>query len=125
MANAVRGEVPLKLEDGREFTLVLDFDALVEAEGAYGKPLAQMMGDLSGGFVGSIRAVLWGAMRAKHPDIALRDVSAMVLSNGEAIGTALTAAVEAAFPDASAEGKAPAAKAQRGKASGASGAKRG
>ena len=67
--NPVKGEVPLKLSDGREFVLVLDFEALVEAESAYGKPLAQVMADAATGFVGATRALLYGALRAKHPAV--------------------------------------------------------
>ena len=43
MANAIKGEVPLNLSDGRNLTLIMDMEALVEAESAYGKPLAQMI----------------------------------------------------------------------------------
>lgn len=123
MANPVKGEVPLNLTDGRKLTLVLDFEALVEAEGAYGKPLPQMMGDASQGFVGAVRALLYGALRAKHPQITLRDASALFQTDAEAVSASLEQAASAAFPkeqSGSAEGKAP----QPGKTSGRSGAKR-
>ena len=32
MANPVKGEAPLVLSDGREFTLVLDMEAMLSAE---------------------------------------------------------------------------------------------
>jgi hypothetical protein len=123
MANSVKGEVPLKLGDGQGFTLVMDMEALVEAEGAYGKPMAQMMADAGQGFVGASRALLYGALRAKHPDLTLRDASGMLASDGEAVAAAISDAVEKGFPDAkaSAGGKVPH---PRGKRSGSSGAKR-
>src|SRR6478609_4662181 len=120
--NPIKGEVPLRLSDGREFVLVLDFEALVEAEGAYGKPLAQVMADASAGFVGASRALLYGALRAKHPGITLRDASALFLEHADDVSAALEQAATAAFPDASAEGNAGSP--QRGPTSGGSGAKR-
>jgi hypothetical protein len=128
MANPVKGEVPLGLSDGRVFVLVMDMEALVEAETAYGKPLQQVMADASKGFIGASRALLFGALRAKHPDVTLREASAMFMSDPDAAGEALTAAVEAGFPDAkaSAEGKArakPRGSLPSGKISGRSGVK--
>jgi hypothetical protein len=120
--NPVKGEVGLTLSDGRKLTLVMDMEALVEAESAYGKPMAQVMADASAGFVGASRALLYGALRAKHPDVSLRDASAMFASDADAVGQALTQAVEKGFPDAAnAEGKQGAR--PRGKTSGSSGAK--
>jgi hypothetical protein len=123
MANAIRGEVPLNLSDGRTFTLIMDMEALVEAESAYGKPLQKMMADAAQGFVGASRALLYGALRAKHPDVTLRDASAIFMTDADAAGEALTEAVEKGFPDAakSAEGK---VSRPRTKTSGGSGAKR-
>lgn len=124
MAIALKGEAPLKLSDDREFTLVLDMEALIEAEAAYGKPLEQMMGDAARGFVGASRALLYGALRARHPSITLRDAATMFMSDLEAVTDALGKASEAGFPKASAEGNA-AAPAQAGKPSGSNGAKPG
>lgn len=124
MANPVKGEVPLNLVDGRTFVLVMDMEALVEAEAAYGKPLAQVMADAAAGFVGASRALLYGALRAKHPTTSLREASALFASDSEAVGEALTAAVEAGFPDVSAGGNVPRPKPNPlGKRSGGSGAK--
>ena len=123
MPKPVKGEVPLSLNDGREFVLVLDFEALVEAESAYGKPLALMMNDAKAGFVGAVRAMLYGALRAHHPDITLREASALFIGHTDEVTAALEGAAEAAMPDASAEGNAPSPR--RGKTSGGSGAKPG
>jgi hypothetical protein len=124
MPNPIKGEVPLKLSDGREFVLVLDFEALVEAEAAYGKPLARVMADAGAGFVGASRALLYGALRANHPAITLRDASGLFLEHAEAVSEALEKAAAAAFTeDASAEGNG--GKPRRGKTSGSSGAKPG
>jgi hypothetical protein len=96
---ALKGEVPLTLADGREFTLILDMEALIEAEGAYGAPLAQLMSDTVSGFVRAGRAMLYGAFRAKHPEVSLRDAGVMFGTDSDAINQALERAVIAAFPD--------------------------
>jgi hypothetical protein len=121
MPNPIKGEVPLKLDDGREFVLVLDMEALVEAEAAYGRPLARMMADAQLGFVGAIRAMLFGALRYKHPETTLRDASTLFAEHPDAISDALEAATEAAMPTS--EGKEGANPPPVGKNSGPSGAK--
>lgn len=125
MPNPIKGETPLKLNDGRQFTLVLDMEALVQAEGAYGKPLPKMMEDASAGFVGASRALLYGALLAKHPRITLAEATALFMADADAVGEALSEAVERGFPDAKASAEGNGQSALPGKPSGASGAKRG
>lgn len=125
MANPVRGEAALKLSDGRSLTLIMDMEALVEAESAYGKPMAQMMQDASAGFVGASRALLYGALRAKHPQLQLREASEMFASDGEAVAAAIAEAVEKGFPELTGGKDGANPPARRGKTSGSSGAKRG
>lgn len=128
MANILKGEIPLVLADKREFTLVFDMDALIEAEGVYGKPMHQVTADASKGFMGAIRALLYGAMRACHPEMSVADVGGLIGANTLAITQALTGAVDRAMPPPapkSAGGKAPVvAKRPPGRSSGASGAAR-
>jgi hypothetical protein len=124
MPNIVKGQVPLTLSDGRSLTLVLDFDALVEAEGAYRKPLGALMADASAGFVGAVRALLYGALRSHHPEMSLRDAGDLFSTDADAIKDALAHAGDAAFPKEGKEGPNPPVKTQRGKTSGRSGAKR-
>lgn len=125
--NPLKGEVPLNLGDGREFVLVLDMEALIEAEGVYGKPLGLLMADASAGFAGATRSLLYGALRAKQPSITTREAAAILMEHGEAVSEALTRATEAAMPsDASAEGNGARPKpSPPGKRSGSSGAKPG
>ena len=124
MANPVKGETPLKLDDGREFTLVMDFEGLVEAEGAYGKPMERMMQDAAAGFMGASRALLFGALQAHHPEMTLRDASNILGRNTDLVTEALTKATEAAFPELADEdvgNDSP----PRGRPSGDNGAKQG
>ena len=126
MANLLKGEVPLVLKDKRAFTLVFDMDALIEAEGAYGKPMHALAADASAGFLGALRAMLYGAMRARHPQVTIADVSQILREDTHSVTLALTNALDQSMPEpgkAGAEGNAPAVP-QRGKTSGGSGAKR-
>ena len=98
MPNALKGETPLKLADGREFVLVLDHEALIEAESLYRKPLPMLMSDAAQGFAGACRALLYGALRAKHPTVTASEASALFFENMDEAGAALAAAAEAGFP---------------------------
>lgn len=123
MPNPLKGEVLLRLPDGREFTLVLDHEALIEAEALYRKPLQNLMADAMLGFVGACRALLYGALRAHHPNVSAVEATAMFLGEMEAVSVALAAAAEAAFPKSEGRDGGNPPRPQRGKTSGASGAK--
>lgn len=122
--NPVKGEVPLTLSDGREVVLVFDMEALIEAEAAYDKPLPSLMLDLAGGYMRAGRAMLFGALRSRHPEISMRDAGEMFRADATVINTALERALLAAFPEASAQ-EGEESPRPPGKNSGRSGAKRG
>lgn len=122
MANAVKGQVELKLPDAREFILVADFEALVEAESAANMPLPELMAKAGLGFISAQRSLLYGALRRHHPDVTLEDCSALLLQHLDLTAAALIKALEAGFPDAK-EGKKGANPPRAGKTSGSSGAK--
>lgn len=146
MPNPVKGEVALRLEDGRILTLVADHAALVRAAQAHtGKTkLAKLFADLTpltdkeGGMlldedgdpqkdiVPALCALFFGLLDAHHSDLTLRDATNIMMAEQDKVSAAATEAMELAFPDAkaSAEGNAPAPKKRRpGKRSGRSGAK--
>lgn len=126
MTNPIRGEALLKLKDNREFTLVLDFEALVAAETAYGKPLAQTLADANAGFVGATRSLLFGTLQENHRELTLRDATEIFMLDGDAVSTALEVATAAAYPvEDKKAGKAGAVPRPRGKTSGRSGVKPG
>lgn len=125
MANPVKGETPLVLSDGREFTLVLDMEAMLSVEDATDKPLSKVMQRASEGFMSAIAAIAQAAFARHHPEVSRADVLAMITEDQAALTDALSRASEAAFPqDKAGNAKAPKAKTQRGKSSGRSGAKR-
>jgi hypothetical protein len=125
MANPLKGEAALRLADGRELMLVLDFEALIAAEAAYAKPLHQLMADSSAGFMGATRALLWGAMQGRQGGLSLADAGALLLSDHAAVLAALGAAGEAAMPAAEGDKAGNAARRRGGTRSGSNGAKPG
>lgn len=93
--------ISMVLPDGRKFTLVGDMEALCQAEAAYGKPLVQMIGDARDGFASASRAILYGTLRAEHPDVTLSDASEIFAADPDAVASAISAAVRAFLPGAS------------------------
>jgi len=76
MANALKGEYALIVKgdpalsiDDREYTLVIDTEALCQMESTTGKSVAEFIGAKSS--VTVLRAMLWCALQAKHPEIDL------------------------------------------------------
>lgn len=130
MKNPLKGEAELRLEDGRSFTLVIDFDGLIEAEQTYGKPMVHLLGDAQQGFLGAQRAILYGGLRRHHPEVTLSEVGNILLAaKGNAV-QAISTAIDLAMPKpqegdnrGNAEGKPKRGRA--GKRSGGSGAKPG
>ena len=124
--NPVRGGTALVLSDKREFTLVLDMEAMLSIEETTGKPLPKVMAQASEGFMSATAAIAQAAFACHHPEITRSDVLKIMQSDSEALTAALGKAADAAFPQAEeGNGKAPKAKTPRGKTSGRSGAKRG
>lgn len=123
--NPVKGETALLLKDGTELVLVLDFEALIQAEAAAGKPLARLLAEAKAGFFGAYRCLLFGALRRHHADITMQDAAEIFMQNGDAATEALGRATELAFPAEDKEDKNPPARPRAGKISGDSGAKRG
>lgn len=149
VANPVKGEAPLVLTDGREFTLVADHAGLVKAAQAYSgsTKLQKLMSDMQpevdakGQLVldedgdpvkdtmPATAAFLFGLFDAYHPDVTQRDALNILLAEQEVVTEAISQAVASGFPDM-VKGKpgnepAPKAKSPRGKTSGRSGAKSG
>ncbi len=124
--NSIKGETPLVLSDGREFTLVLDMEAMLSVEDATGKPLPRVMAQASEGFMSATAAIAHAAFTRNHPEVTRSDVLDIMRSDSEALTEALGKAAENAFPQGqSGNAKAPKAKLQAGKTSGRSGAKQG
>lgn len=124
--NPLKGETPLSCPNGGEYTLVLDYRALIAAEAHYGQPLAVVIAHGMAGFQGAKAALLLAAMKRYHPATTEDQALALVFEHGEAVGAALEQATERAFPAAEDGDEAnPPEKSPRGKNGGASGASSG
>lgn len=125
MPNPVKGEVPLKLSDGRGFVLVADRAGLIKAAQAHygstkvnrllkdmqpeldknGKAKVDEYGDPVKDTMPATVAFLYGLFDAYHPEITMREATNMMLGDdAEAVAEAIGNAVEAGFPEVS-EGK--------------------
>lgn len=146
MPNRLKGEVPLRLADGREFVLLLDHEGLMQAAIAHtGKTkLRKLLSDLQPQVAedGTIaldedgdpvkdtlpatKAVLFGALCAHHPEMSLRDAGNLLFAEQEKVAEALGEAMSLSFPDAEGDqDRGNAAASPASKTSGASGAKPG
>ena len=125
MANPVKGEAPLKLADGREFKLVLDMEAMIEAEEVSDRPLPEIMQRAQKGYMGAIATITQAAFLRNHPAIERSDIIAMLQTDQEAVTAAMMQAAKSAFPEPEEEDEGNGKTPPRGKRSGRSGAKRG
>lgn len=123
MANATKGEAVLTLPDEREFVLVLDFEALAAAERLYGAPIAQVTIDAGAGFIGALRAMLYGALRKHHAGVTPEEAGRIFSADGRAAQRALEEASKLAYPEPT-EGE-KSGNARPGNSSGRNGAKQG
>lgn len=121
--NPIKGEVELELKDGRKFVLVGDFQSRVVAEEAYGKPYRFIVRDAAAEYLGAVRALLYGLMKRHQPDLTLEDVGELIDTSGAELMEAAEKAMDQATPKSEGKEGANPPKPQRGKKSGASGAK--
>ncbi len=113
MANPIRGEVDFPV-GSKTYKLRLSINELVEVEDLTGLGIVQLAAAFNAVQtlrVGTVRAVLWGALRAYHPDIDL-------LGAGDIIAEArldptiqhVAEALQAAFPKPTEDKKPPSPK---------------
>lgn len=126
MTNPLKGEAELRLSDGRSFTLVMDFDALVAAERIYNKPVEVTLADAVAGFTGALHALLLAGLGRHHPAATSEQARDILLSERPAVIDGLTKAIAASMPEKREGDNRGNRQARRaGKRSGGSGAKPG
>lgn len=110
MANRIKGEIALQHE-GRDYVMVLDFNALADFEEEAGIENAlDELADKRGLNARKTRALFWCGLKQRHPEMTRAQAGSILSANLDKLGEALSAA----FPDP-AEGEAPV----EGKAKGA------
>lgn len=103
MANPIKGEVDFPVGD-KTYRLRLSINEIIQVEDLLGIgiiKIAGMFNDVESLTAGSVRAVLWGALREHHPEVNIMDAGdimaeARLQSTIEHVGQAL----QAAFPKA-------------------------
>jgi hypothetical protein len=128
-ANPLRGEAALIIGEGdgeRFLTLVFDYEAMIVAEATYGEPIGVVSDHADRGFVGAIRAMLFGTLRAHHPEIDLAEATHICFTQARAVKAAMDEAARNSMPPPQGEEERDEARPRRaGTRSGASGAKQG
>ena len=86
MRNPAAPKVKLKLD--KEYTLILDMNAMSDFEEATGKAIHAIGADMS---MKELRALIWACMRHSEPDLTPEDVGRMIHAKnlfavGEQIG---------------------------------------
>ena len=126
MTNQLKGEAELRLSDGRSFTLVMDFDALMLAERVYNKPVELTLSDAVAGFTGALHALLLAGLKRHHPATTAEDAQEILMADRMAVIDGLTKAIAASMPEKREGDNRGNRQARRaGKRSGGSGAKPG
>jgi hypothetical protein len=113
MANLQRGEASFTTSAGQTLTLVVDFNALAEAEYAVDMGANEILAGLGKGRIKAMRAITLGALSRRHPELGMDDVDLLLQGDdGAPLAEALMKAVTAAFPQAEAAAEANPRKAQ-------------
>lgn len=131
MPNPIFGEAAAKLSDGRTLTLRYDFNALCEIEDADGRSFTEINSELQSGNIRikTTRAVLFGGLRAHHPDLTTAEAGDLMLTEQKPLLEAMQIAMQrmqaTANPRKGVAPKAPAPPRTTSKRSSRSGAKPG
>lgn len=99
MSKSFAGKARVEIE-GKEYTLVLDFNAMCEFEAATGKNAFETIQAFETGAVSAsdLRALMWSTLVADQPEITLREAGALLSAAPDAIQKALAAAAPDAEP---------------------------
>jgi hypothetical protein len=97
MVNPLRGEVELQTE-AKTYVLRLSVNAVVEVEDLLGKSIGEVIASIER--IGTLRALLWGALREFQPSVSIFDAGDLIGELGaEAVGAKIGEALKLAFPE--------------------------
>jgi hypothetical protein len=98
MANPLRGEVDLVVGE-KTYLLRLSINGVVEAETLLDKSVNEIIQSIDR--MGTLRALLWAALREHHPSLSLFDAGDIIgIAGAENVGFKVGEAIKAAFPEA-------------------------
>lgn len=131
MAGGFKGSATLALSDGRVLTLEYDFDGLVALEEASGMKMPQVYAEFARltktkeqPSLRFQRAIFFGGLQAHHPEITLKEVGVLLLTEGAALEQAF-AALNGAHGPKGEDGEADEDPSSRGVGNGADSSKAG
>jgi hypothetical protein len=102
----MRGEVDLILKDGRKLILSMSFRALGEAAAETGIPAAELFDVLrkdDGRQTKALLALIEASLKKHHRNLTPDDVDDFMIENSEALGAAVSDALNSAFAEDSGE----------------------
>jgi hypothetical protein len=106
MANPMRGEGEVRIGE-RSFRLVIDINALIEAEDAARMDMQALLGEFEQGrSLKPLRALFWAALRKHHADVHLVEAGELLSEAGlKAVAEPISKLLVAVFPAPSGDAK--------------------
>lgn len=100
MANALKGEAAVDLEDGRKLTFCFDVNAWIDIGEELGKVrgkdftpdeiIAALQDKKNPPGLKLMRVMIWGGLRKYHPDMTIRDAGAIMAEAAPAMEAAMS-----------------------------------
>lgn len=95
MANRFFGEKTVTTDDGKQYTLRLDFNAMCDFEEATGKDAMTAFAEFEKGKVSIrlMRSMMWSFLKHHHPDATEQEAGNILSQNIDALQEVMTAAM--------------------------------
>lgn len=97
MVDSTKGEVAVKLSDGREVTLAFDVNAFIDIAEHLGMEVPEVVAKLrdkkNPPGLKFQRAVMWGGLQKHHPELTIRDAGEIMVEAAEAMAKSIGAAM--------------------------------
>lgn len=109
MANNVRGQIAADFNGGK-INLQLHVNSICELEDAADRPITEILEEFDEGKkprMKTVRLLFWAMMLEEKPDATLQDAGQLIQDMRGNHDEIMTAAIVAAFPEASAEDDQP------------------
>lgn len=116
MANPMKGESEVALEDGRKLKMVFNANAWIETEEVLGRPTPEIIDELQSGRASlkTQRAVIYGGLQKHHPEITLEEAGDILVEAAQAMAAGLAGGMPQAEEGAAADANAGPPKRKRG-----------
>lgn len=122
MANPMKAETVVELDDGRTVTMVFDVNAWIDIGDQLGMEVPEIIKVLQDEekppSLKMQRVIIWGALRKHHPEMSLRDAGEILAEAAEAMSKALAGGMPQQGEGMPADGEAGPPKAKRGAGTG-------